>query len=56
MNYFVQVVHQTFEEKYQMYMKLPKKELAKMLAARDEYDDINSSAHECKQWYYTVSG
>ena len=56
MNYFVQIVPQTFEEKYEMYMKFSKKELARMLAARDKYDDLNSSAHEYKQWYYTISG
>mgnify|MGYP007012579795 CR=1 FL=1 len=33
----IQIVRQTFEEKYEMYMKCPKEELATMLANRDIY-------------------
>jgi len=37
---YIQVVPQTFDEKVDMYMKLSKKELAEMLAARDKYDAV----------------
>ena len=37
----VQVVKQTHEEKVAMYMKCKKKQLAEMLATRDDYDEIN---------------
>jgi hypothetical protein len=40
---FVQIVKQTHEEKVAMYMKCKKKELAEMLATRDDYDEINPS-------------
>ena len=36
----VQVVKQTHEEKVAMYMKCKKKELAEMLATRDDYDEM----------------
>ena len=36
----VQVLPMTFEERYRMYMRCKKEELAKMLAARDEYDNL----------------
>ena len=41
----LQIVEQTFEEKVAMYMKCPKVELARMLAARDNYhlDDVTTS-------------
>ena len=36
----VQVVKQTHKEKVAMYMKCKKKELAEMLATRDDYDEM----------------
>ena len=46
----VQVVKQTHEEKVAMYMKCKKIELAEMLAARDEYDEINNNTKN--NYYY----
>ena len=34
---YVQVVRQTWEERFKMYMKCSKKELASMMAERDKY-------------------
>ena len=34
------IVPMTFEERYKMYMRCKKEELAKMLAQRDEYDKL----------------
>ena len=34
---YLQVVRQTWEERFKMYMKRPKKELASMLAERDKW-------------------
>ena len=45
----VQVVKQTHEEKVAMYMKCKKKQLAEMLATRDDYDEINSNT---ENYYY----
>ena len=39
----VQVVKQTHEEKVAMYMKCKKKQLAEMIATRDDYEEINNS-------------
>lgn len=39
-NNYVAIVPMTFEERYHMYMRCKKEELAKMLAARDEYDQL----------------
>ena len=39
----VQVVKQTHEEKVAMYMKCKKKQLAEMLATRDDYEEMNNS-------------
>ena len=39
----VQIVKQTHEEKVAMYMKYKKKELAEMLATRDDYDETTCS-------------
>ena len=35
---YVAVIPMTFEERYKMYMRCKKEELAKMLAQRDEYE------------------
>lgn len=35
---YCQVVPQSYEERVAMYMKLPKKKLAEMLALRDQLD------------------
>ena len=40
---FVQIIKQSHEEKVAMYMKCKKKELAEMLATRDDYNEINSN-------------
>ena len=37
---YSEIVPMTFEERYKMYMRCKKEELAKMLAQRDEYDKI----------------
>ena len=37
---YVGIVPMTFEERYKMYMRCKKEELAKMLATRDEYDSL----------------
>ncbi len=37
---YVSVVPMTFEERYHMYMRCKKEELAKMLAQRDELDAL----------------
>lgn len=37
---YVAIVPMTFEERYRMYMRCKKEELAKMLATRDEYDNL----------------
>lgn len=37
-NNYAEIVPMTFEERYKMYMRCKKEELAKMLAQRDEYD------------------
>lgn len=37
-NNYVAIVPMTFEERYRMYMRCKKEELAKMLAQRDEYE------------------
>ena len=34
---YVQVVRQTWEERFKMYMRCSKKELASMMAERDKY-------------------
>ena len=34
---YIQVPRQTWEERFQMYMKCTKKELASMMAERDKY-------------------
>ena len=35
---YVQIVRQTWDERFKMYMKCSKKELATMLAERDKHD------------------
>lgn len=39
-NNYVAVLPMTFEERYHMYMRCKKEELAKMLAQRDEYENL----------------
>lgn len=39
-NNYVAIVPMTFEERYHMYMRCKKEELAKMLAQRDEYEQL----------------
>lgn len=39
----MQIIKQSHEEKVAMYMKCKKKELAEMLAIRDDYNEINSN-------------
>ena len=51
----VQVVRQTWEERFKMYMKCSKKELASMMAERDKY----MCPDACKEFepkVYTVVG
>ena len=43
---YLQVVRQTWEERFNMYMKLPKKELASMLAEQAKYISPDS----CKEF------
>ena len=43
---YVQVVRQTWEERFKMYMKCTKKELASMMAERDKY----MSPDACKEF------
>ena len=42
----LQVVRQTWQERFDMYMKCTKKELASMMAERDKY----SSPDACKEF------
>ena len=44
---YLQVVRQTWDERFKMYMKRSKKELASMLAERDKHDFPDSCA-ECE--------
>lgn len=44
---YVQIVRQTWDERFKMYMKRPKKELATMLAERDKHDFPDQCA-ECE--------
>ena len=37
---YCEIVPMTFEERYRMYMRCKKEELAKMLAQRDEYEQF----------------
>lgn len=46
-NNYCQIVPQTWEERYSMYMKFPKEDLAKMLAERDRFDIPQA----CKEYY-----
>ena len=46
------IVNKTHEEKVAMYMKCKKKELAEMLATRDDYNEIFS---ETRNYYVTTS-
>ena len=48
----VQVVKQTHEEKVAMYMKCKKKQLAEMLATRDDYKEMDNSSI----YYYDSTG
>ena len=43
---YLQIVRQTWEERFNMYMKHSKKELASMLAERDKY----SMPEACKEF------
>ena len=46
---YLQVVRQTLEERFKMYMKCSKKELASMMAERDKYMSPDSCKEfECK--------
>ena len=49
----VKVVKQNHEEKVAMYMKCKKKQLAEMLATRDDYDEIISSTEN--NYYDSIS-
>ena len=49
----VQVVKQTHEEKVAMYMKCKKRQLAEMLATRDDYDEIISNTEN--NYYDSIS-
>lgn len=43
---YLQIVRQTWDERFKMYMKLPKKELASMLAEQAKYISPDS----CKEF------
>ena len=45
---YLQVVRLTWEERFKMYMKRPKKELATMLAERDKHD-FPDGCKECEK-------
>ena len=49
----VQIIKQTHEEKVAMYMKCEKKELAEMLATRDDFEEMISSTEN--NYYVTTS-
>jgi len=43
---YIQIVRQTWDERFKMYMKLPKRELASMLAEQAKYISPDS----CKEF------
>lgn len=45
---YLQVVRLTWEERFNMYMKRPKRELASMLAERDKHD-FPDGCKECEK-------
>lgn len=53
---YCQVVPMTFQEKYEMYMKCDKSELARMLAERDMYErQYNPPMWTDQGWEITCS-
>ncbi len=54
---YLQVVPMTFDEKVKLYMKLPKKELAEMLATRDKYESaMNPNSSEYYKFFEQPKG